>query len=110
MIQLPIDNYPCMSFSVNTDVGVLRFRTYWDSLLSMWYLDIIGADGSPLLNGIALLTGSNNLIVGSGVPVLDDCALFVVDSSGNGNRTFNGMGDAASVWMTFPNDQTLNPY
>jgi hypothetical protein len=110
MIQLPIDNYPCMSFSVTTDVGVLQFRTYWDSLLSVWRMDIIGSDGTDLLDGIALTTGSNNLIAGTGIPLLDGCALFVVDTSGSGNRTFDGFGRTAFVFMTFPTDTPVLPY
>jgi len=109
MIKLPVDNTPCKSFSVNTDVGVFRFRTYWNNLLSTWFIDIIGTDNQNVVSGIALLTGINNLVAGTGLDELKGCAMVVVDSSGNGNRTFDGFGKDALVYMT-TGGEVYEPY
>ena len=110
MIEIPLENKPCKSFSVVTDIGTLRLRTYWNTMASMWYMDYIGQDGANLLSGIALTTGSNNLIKGTGLVELDGCAIFMVDTSGAGNRTFDGFGTYARMFMTLPGETEINPY
>ena len=110
MIEIPTDNNPSKEFSVNTDIGTLRFRTYWNPLMSMWYLDVIGQDGLDLLSGIALTTGSNNLIRGTNVQELIGCAIFVVDTSGNGNTSYTALGITGRVFMTFPGEVQPLPY
>lgn len=109
MIEVPVDNTPCRSFSFGTPEGVFRFRTYWNNILETWFLDIIGLDDVPILQGIALVTGCNNLIKGTGIDELEGKALVVVDSSGNGNRTFSGLGDTAKLYMTMTGEEYL-PY
>jgi hypothetical protein len=101
MIEIPVENKPCKSFSVMTPIGVLRLRTYWNGMASMWYMDLLDKEGNGLVSGIALATGTNNLISGTGIPELEGCAMFVVDTSGNGNKTFDGFGDTTKLFMTF---------
>lgn len=109
MIELPVDNTPCKSFSVNTSAGVFRLRTYWNNLISMWSLDFIGTSDEVLIGGISLVTGVNNLIKGTGLDLFEGIALFVIDTSGNGNRTFDGFGVDAKVYMTLSGEVYL-PY
>jgi hypothetical protein len=109
MIEIPLENLPCKSFSVITDIGTVRLRTYWNGLASMWYMDVLGQDGNNLLSGIAMTTGVNNLIAGCGITDFDGCAIFMVDTSGAGNRTFDGLGSSARMFMTMPGE-TIRPY
>lgn len=110
MIEIPTDTSPSKEFSTNTDIGTLRFRTYWNSFMPMWYLDIVGQDGNDLLSGIALTTGTNNLIKGTNVQELDGCAIFVVDTGDKGNTTYGGLGTSVRVFMTFPGEEAILPY
>lgn len=86
MIELPIDNTPSKEFSVNTPVGVLRFRTQWDSFLGQWYMDIMSPTGETWINRVALTAGVDNLLAGCGVPELRDCAMFAIDTKDVGVR------------------------
>lgn len=86
MIELPLDNTPSKEFSVNTPVGVLRFRTQWDSFLGQWYMDILSPTGETWLNRVALTAGVDNLLAGCGIPELRDCALFAIDTKDVGVR------------------------
>jgi hypothetical protein len=110
MVIIPIEAIPCKSFSFNTDVGQFHFRTYWSDFNSAWYLDLLGDEDVPLLAGIALMTGTNNLLAGTGIAQLDGCQLFMFDESGKGNRTFDGFGTTAKMYMTFPADGEVLPY
>lgn len=109
MIEVPVDNTPCKSFSFGTPEGAFRFRTYWSNLASTWFLDVINSDDSVLLAGIALVTGCNNLLQGTGLDLFKGKALFVIDASGNGNRTFDGFGTDAKLYMTMTGEVYL-PY
>lgn len=109
MIEVPVDNTPCKSFSFTTSDGAFRFRTYWNNLASTWFLDIIDTDDSVMLAGIALVTGVNNLLKGTGLDLFEGKALFVIDSSGNGNKTFDGFGTDAKLYMTLTGETYL-PY
>jgi hypothetical protein len=80
MIELPLDNTPSKEFSVSTPIGVLRFKTQWDSFLGQWFTDIISPTGETWLNRVALTAGTDNLLDGCGIPELRDCAMFAIDT------------------------------
>lgn len=109
MTEVPVDNTPCKSFSFVTPEGAFRFRTYWNNLASTWFLDVIDQDDTTIISGIALVTGCNNLLQGTGLDLFEGKALFVIDYSGNGNRTYEGFGTDAKVYMTMTGEVFL-PY
>lgn len=103
MIELPLDNTPSKEFSVNTPVGVLRFRTQWDSFLGQWYMDILSPTGETWLNRVALTAGVDNLLAGCGIPELRDCALFAIDTKDVGvraNATITAVGEIFYAFNT----------
>ena len=98
MIELPLDNTPSKEFSVNTPVGVLRFKTQWDSFLGQWFMDILSPTGETWLNRVSLTAGTDNLIDGCGIPELRDCALFAIDT--------NDVGVKANATVTVAHEIT----
>lgn len=107
MIELPLDNTPSKEFSVNTPVGVLRFRTQWDSFLGQWYMDILSPTGETWLNRVALTAGVDNLLTGCGVPELRDCALFAIDTNDVGVRANATITAVSEIFYAF-NTTRLN--
>ncbi len=118
MIEIPLDNTPSKEFSVNTPVGVLRFKTQWDAFLGQWYMDVSSSTGETLINRVALTAGVDNLLDGCGVPLLRDCAMFAIDTKDDvndygGNHKldlYNDIGKTYRVFMTFPDDTVINPF
>jgi hypothetical protein len=118
MIELPLDSTPSKEFSVSTPVGVLRFKTQWDSFLGQWLMDIISPTGETWLNRVVITAGTDNLLDGCGIPELRDCAMFAIytkdavnDWGGNHKLDlFNDIGTTYRVFMTFPGDTVINPF
>lgn len=98
---LPITNYPDSTFTFNTATGILKMRTYWSGdISSRWMCDIYDANGNSLINGIALMTGCDNLLQGTGLDVLDPYRMVVYSLTGKENNTISGFGtDCKLLWM-----------
>lgn len=98
--KLPFDNNSCSNFTVTIGNTLFNFRSYWSGgVTNRWLCDIRDGNRNELLTGIALVTGTNDLIKGCGIDILAPYRLFVVDSSGSGNRTSGGFGSTAIVYM-----------
>lgn len=108
MIELPLDNTPSKEFSVNTPVGVLRFRAQWDSFLGQWYMDILSPTGETWLNRVALTAGVDNLLAGCGVPELRDCALFAIDTKDVGVRANATITAATDIYYQLSSGRVNN--
>jgi hypothetical protein len=107
MIELPLDNTPSKEFSVNTPVGVLRFKTQWDSFLGQWFMDILSPTGDTWINRVALTAGTDNLIDGCGIPELRDCALFAIDTNDVGVKANATITAVSEIFYAF-NTTRLN--
>lgn len=104
--RIPVTNSPCRSINVTFPNGVLKFRTYWCGYVtSRWLCDILDADDNPILIGVVLTTGIDNLIQGSGIESLYGIALKVVDSSGKMNTTIEGFGNTALLYATVTTEE-----
>jgi hypothetical protein len=97
--------------NVTTPLGVLTFRTYWQPLDSFWMLDISDSNGNPILTGMPLLAGCQNLIAGIGQSILDGYSLAVFVTGSGGERTPTCWGTTAALimapaiegnWITLP--------
>lgn len=98
---LPISNFPDSTFNFNVPNGVLKFRTYWSGDIgSKWMCDISDANGDAIVNGIALVTGCDNLIKGTGIDLLEPYRMVVYSPNGLENNTIDGFGTKCFVlWM-----------
>lgn len=98
---LPITSYPDSTFNFSTLDGVLKIRTYWSgSIESRWMCDINDSNGLPVITGIALVTGCDNLLIGTGKDLLDSYRMVVYSPKGKENNTIDGFGtDCLLLWM-----------
>ena len=96
MIQLPLNNYPSATVTVDTGNGVYIFATYFMPTKSVWMLDILDSASNLLLSGIALLPGIDNLLKGHGELFKGIC-LQVQCNAGTFNNTSDSLGNAAQV-------------
>jgi hypothetical protein len=80
MISLPVDNYPCSDADVmvpDEEYGVLNVTTTWtDGQVPTWTMDIADEAGNPVLSGINVVPGADNVIKGN-ASVLGDFRMIV---------------------------------
>jgi hypothetical protein len=80
MINLPVDNYPCSDADVivpDEEYGVLNVTTSWtDGQVPTWTMDIADEAGNPVLSGINVVPGADNVIKGN-ASVLGDFRMIV---------------------------------
>ena len=78
-------------------IGSQRYiiRTYFNSIGSQWFVDILNSDEEPLLYGVPLSVGYQNLLIGNG-DLFEGIKLVVGTTSGE-NRTSDSLGNTAYV-------------
>lgn len=84
----------------------ITFRTYYSVGQSpVWLLDLFDTDGTPLITGIALWPGSDNVLKGHG-DTLNGYQLFVFATDDNPSSP-NALGQSVTLWMYEPGEENL---
>jgi hypothetical protein len=114
-LLIPITNDGAASLNVTTPVGVLTFRTYWQAINSYWLLDLTDGNGVPIVSGMPLLAGCQDLLHGIGDSALKGYSLAVFVNAAGGERNPQCWGATAALilspisegsWLTIPDPMT----
>lgn len=99
MIQLPLTNAPASRVTVNTGSGTYAFVTYF-APHGAWLMDILTSQGEPLLIGLALVPGVDNLLKGHG-DLFAGVRMQIECDPGTFNDTATSLGTTTRVlWFT----------
>jgi hypothetical protein len=59
IIPLTSDGAQRVRVTLTGGIGTYVFRSYWNYTASRWFMDILDIEGTPLIEGIALVPGPN---------------------------------------------------
>lgn len=98
MIVIPLDSSGARSIDIDleNDLGVFTFRSYWNSIMQTWNLDITDDQGGDVILGLPLVVGIDIL---KAHPAVSDRIgqLRVVSFTADNNRTEESLGDTAEL-------------
>lgn len=81
-VEIPLTSDGARTFNINTGLDVFYLRTYYiDGQDSAWLLDIADSAEQPLITGLKLVPGSENILKGQG-DKMEGYQLFVYLASG----------------------------
>lgn len=106
-VEIPLSPDGERVISVNVGPEIFIFRTYFTyGADSHWLLDIRNSQNQPLVSGINLVRGADNLLKGRG-DTLEGYQLYLVVHSGS-EKDLNAPGNSmALIWFN-PNE--INPF
>lgn len=93
---IQFDNTGSRSIDVPLGENVFRMRTYFLPYISRWLLDITDTQDNPIIMGICLNTGVENLIKGKS-ELFDGQAIRCVSIDGSENNTPDSLGTTCFV-------------
>lgn len=97
MAQLiPFDNTGCRTIDVPLGENVYRMRTYFLPYISRWLLDIMDTQDNPIIMGICLNTGVENLVKGKS-QLFDEQGIRCISLDGTENNTPESLGTSCVV-------------
>jgi len=109
VIPLKSDGSRSVSVPLGDDIGIITFRTRFNSTIPVWTLDLFDVNGEPITYGLGLLP-SHNLL--RHLPVLERTIgdLRVIDIDGNGNKDPDRLGSGVGLMHYKPGEfQQLYP-
>ncbi len=117
MLQIPVTNNPKTEFftqvydtrtSDNANAVNLQLTTYFNTMSSMWYLDLKDSLGNPYALGLAMVP---NIDITRSVTILpNDFGQFrIFDTTGDGNATLTSLGNS-SYLVYFANGEFEDLY
>lgn len=110
---IPLTNDGAQQFQCQTPAGFMTFYVYFQPLDLLWLMDIADSNGNTIVQGLALLSGSANLLRGNAYgTVLDGYRLTVYTSQADGDRGTAPWGNTGGILLfspTDPIDPTLTP-
>ena len=106
-VEIPLNPAGERFVSVNVGPETFIFRSYYTyGADSHWLLDIRNSQNQPLISGINLVRGANNLLKGRG-DILNGYQLFLVVYQGS-EKDLNAPGNSmALIWF---NHNEENPF
>ena len=98
---IPTSNKGTTNFNVVLNNTPFNMRTYWQPIASMWYLDFLQSDTTPIAMGLALVPNINILRYSREITNTIG-ELRVVDLSGDGNAKEDSLGNTANLFYFSP--------
>jgi hypothetical protein len=97
-----------ITLDLGGDIGTHTFRTYYNYLAGMWFLDLLDVSDVAILNGLALVPFIDVLRAHTDIDPVGQ--LRVADTAGTGNATPESLGTAAQLLHYAPGEfDTLFP-
>lgn len=109
VIPLNSDGSRRVSIDLGDEVGVITFRSRYNSTVPGWYLDLFDADGLPIVFGLGLVAPHNII---RHLPRLVNSIgdLRVIDIDGKGNTDPDRLGVGAGLVRYLPGEfDSLHP-
>lgn len=106
---IPLNSDGSAIVTVNTAAGLYKFVTKYNTIDNVWILDIVSPDDVPMIQGIALVPGCQNLLKGYG-DIFEGYSLEVYCVAGTENRSTNSLGFSAQVVLFSPDETSFNTY
>lgn len=105
-VEIPLTSDGARNFNINTGLDVFYMRTYYsDGQTPMWLLDIMDAEQNPLIMGLKLVPGSENIIKGHG-DKMEGYQLYVYLDYGSPGDT-EALGDTLRLVLYYPGEENL---
>ncbi len=101
--EIPLAGMP-ETFAIPLNGTTYRLTVqYRDAELGGWFLDIADATGSPIVSGIALVTGANLLDQYCQETIAGGAALYVINVAGGDDApAFGNLGTDTRLVMVAP--------
>ena len=93
---IPFDNTGCRTIDVPLGENVYRLKTYFLPYIKRWLLDIMDTQDNPIIMGICLNTGVENLVKGK-AQEFDGQGLRCISQDGKENDTPDSLGTSCVV-------------
>lgn len=104
---LPVNSTGDRRIQVLLGQNLLSIRTYWDSTVPGWYMDLYGSNGLPIALGLALVPIVNVLESQQNITrVYGQFRIFTLD--GGENATSDSLGRTAKLWWFAPGEWEAN--
>ena len=101
---IPFTNDGCRTIDIALGDNMFRMRTYFLPYTKTWVLDIMDQEDNPIVMGIALNTGVDNLVKGK-AKIFEDQTIRCISLDGTENNTPNSLGTSCVV-VYFPVGET----
>lgn len=93
---IPFTNDGCRTIDVALGENMFRFRTYYLPYIRRWIMDIMDQNNNPIVVGICLNVGVDNLVKGK-AKIFEGQTLRCVSIDGTENDTPNSLGNSCFV-------------
>lgn len=104
---LPVDSTGDRRIQILLGQNLVTIRTYWNSTVPGWYMDLIDNNGNPITLGLALVPIVNALDSQSNLTrIYGQFRIFMKDNSENNTET--SLGDVAQLWWFAPGEWEEN--
>jgi len=98
MIIIPLNSAGARAINIDleSDIGVFTFRSYWNSTMQTWNLDIVDGGGNDVILGLPMVVGIDLL---KAHPAIGDRIgqLRVISATEENNRGEETMGTSADL-------------
>lgn len=91
---IPLTNDGCRSIEIKLGEKNYKLETYYMPFIKCWLLDIYDDEDNPIILGINLKPGIQNLVRGLS-EFFEEQAMMVVTTDGGNNDTPESMGNTA---------------
>lgn len=102
--EIPFTNDGCRKIDVALGENMFRMRTYYLPYTKHWVLDIMDQDDNPIIMGISLNTGVDNLVKGKN-KMFQNQTIRCVSVDGKENNTPESLGESCFV-LYYPEGET----
>jgi len=104
---IPVNSTGDRRIQVLLGTNLLSIRTYWNSTVPGWYMDLVDSGGTNIALGLALVPVVNVLQSQPNLTrIYGQFRVFPVDNSEN--NTENSLGDPAVLWWFSPGEWEAN--
>jgi len=94
---IPFDDTGSRAITVELGENVFRMRTYYLPYIRRWILDIMDQEENPIIMGICLNVGVENLVKGKS-PLFEGQTIRCVSVDGSENNTIDSLGKTCLVY------------
>lgn len=94
---IPFDNSGSRTIDIALGENVYRMRTYYLPYIKRWLLDITDTQDNPIILGICLNVGVENLVKGKSA-MFDDQVIRCISTDGTENDTPDSLGTTCFVY------------
>lgn len=104
---IPVDSTGDRRIQVLLGQNLVSIRTYWNSTVPGWYMDLFDNNGATITLGLALVPIVNVLESQPNLTrIYGQFRIFMMDNSEN--NTENSLGDVAQLWWFAPGEWEEN--